>query len=98
MNNTTDLHQPSSLACPPTYDDIDERALELWECYHRPEGRDEEIWLQAERQLLGLEPLVNPPDPAALPAHVFDQTPSREKTRTRLEQAIIAQTAAAHAA
>jgi hypothetical protein len=35
----------------PTHDQITERARKLWEDYGCPEGRDEEIWLEAERQL-----------------------------------------------
>jgi hypothetical protein len=38
---------PSSLS----HDQITERARKIWEDYGRPEGRDEEIWLEAERQL-----------------------------------------------
>jgi hypothetical protein len=29
------------------------RAHELWEQHGRPEGRDEEFWLRAERELIG---------------------------------------------
>jgi hypothetical protein len=32
-------------------DEISRRAQQLWEEYGRPVGRDEEIWLQAERDL-----------------------------------------------
>lgn len=35
----------------PTHEEISHRAQELWEKYNRPSGRDEEIWLEAERQL-----------------------------------------------
>jgi hypothetical protein len=31
------------------------RARQLWECYGCPAGRDEWIWLEAERQLNGLD-------------------------------------------
>jgi len=34
-------------------EDIRERAHELWEAAGRPEGREEEFWLEAERQLKG---------------------------------------------
>jgi hypothetical protein len=48
MNETpstlTNLRQPSR-------DEISSKARELWENYGRPAGRDEEIWLEAERQL-----------------------------------------------
>jgi hypothetical protein len=50
---------------PPTHADIARRAAEIWENRGRPEGRDEEIWLEAERQLLGMDMLAqsskNPP-------------------------------------
>jgi len=32
---------------------ISRRARELWQRYGCPSGRDEEIWLEAERQVLG---------------------------------------------
>jgi hypothetical protein len=35
----------------PNQEDISRRARDLWEQYNRPENRDEEIWLEAERQL-----------------------------------------------
>jgi hypothetical protein len=34
-----------------THEEISRRAQELWEQYGRPTGRDEDIWLEAERQL-----------------------------------------------
>jgi Protein of unknown function (DUF2934) len=49
----------------PTEDQIRQRAQEIWEENHRPDGRDEEIWYQAEKELnerLGIEPT-----PAILP-------------------------------
>jgi hypothetical protein len=39
----------------PTEVEIAQRARTLWEGYGRPEGRDEAIWLEAERQLLGVD-------------------------------------------
>lgn len=36
-----------------SHDEISRRAAELWRQYGSPEGRDEEIWLEAERQLRG---------------------------------------------
>jgi hypothetical protein len=39
----------------PLEEDIARRAKELWERYNRPSGRDEQIWLEAERQLLGTD-------------------------------------------
>ena len=41
----------------PNYDQIQQRALELWEQRGRPEGHDAEFWTQAERELaLGENP------------------------------------------
>lgn len=37
------------------HDQIAQRARELWEAYGHPVGRDEQIWLQAERELRGLD-------------------------------------------
>jgi hypothetical protein len=36
----------------PTEDQIRERAHEIWERNHRPDGRDEEFWRRAENELL----------------------------------------------
>jgi hypothetical protein len=35
----------------PTEEQIRQRAHELWEQNHRPDGRDEEFWHQAEKEL-----------------------------------------------
>jgi Protein of unknown function (DUF2934) len=35
----------------PTEEQIRQRAQEIWERNHRPDGRDEEFWYQAEREL-----------------------------------------------
>ena len=35
----------------PTEDQIRQRAQEIWERNHRPDGRDEEFWYQAECEL-----------------------------------------------
>jgi Protein of unknown function (DUF2934) len=35
----------------PTEEQIRQRAQELWEENHRPTGRDEEFWYQAEKEL-----------------------------------------------
>ena len=39
-------------------EDIAACARELWKKYGCPVGRDEQIWLEAERQLLGADPQV----------------------------------------
>jgi len=49
----------------PTHEQISRRAEELWEQYGRPSGRDEEIWLEAERQL---RPPTAAPVPPVAPA------------------------------
>lgn len=35
----------------PSHDDVAQCARELWQSYGQPEGRDQEIWLEAERKL-----------------------------------------------
>ncbi len=35
----------------PTEDQIRQRAHEIWERHHRPNGRDDEFWHQAEQEL-----------------------------------------------
>lgn len=75
MHTTDDDDSGAFMPCPPTQEDIAERAQELWECYGRPAGRDAEIRIQAERQLLGIEPLVNPS--AAARAERREETPAQ---------------------
>jgi hypothetical protein len=41
----------ASASSPLRYEAISRNAQELWEKYGRPTGRDEEIWLEAERKL-----------------------------------------------
>lgn len=48
---TTELEQQASIMEKPTEEQIRKRAQELWEQAGKPEGRDEEIWHQAEREL-----------------------------------------------
>ncbi|HET7537266.1 MAG TPA: DUF2934 domain-containing protein [Candidatus Didemnitutus sp.] len=43
----------------PLNTEIARHAYDLWEKYGHPEGRDIEIWLEAERQLLGVDANVN---------------------------------------
>ncbi|WP_438483427.1 DUF2934 domain-containing protein [Oleiharenicola lentus] len=38
---------------------ISERAYYLWQKYGEPDGRSAEIWLEAERQLLGSDARIN---------------------------------------
>lgn len=35
----------------PTEDQIRQRAQEIWERHHGPDGRDDEFWHQAEKEL-----------------------------------------------
>ncbi len=43
---------PVPPALRPSHDEIAGRARQLWSDYGQPSGRDEEIWLEAERQLI----------------------------------------------
>lgn len=50
-------------------DRIRQRAHEIWERNHRPEGRDDEFWHQAEKELQEADDLgkiAHSPDPASL--------------------------------
>jgi hypothetical protein len=38
-------------AYPPTHEDVARRAYEYWQQQGSPDGRDQEIWFEAERQL-----------------------------------------------
>jgi Protein of unknown function (DUF2934) len=46
----------------PTEEQIRTRAHELWEQNHRPDGRDDEFWHEAKRQLEGEEELKGMPE------------------------------------
>jgi hypothetical protein len=35
----------------PTEEQIRQRAHEIWERHHRPDGREDEFWHQAEKEL-----------------------------------------------
>lgn len=52
-----------------THEEISRQAQELWEKYGRPTGRDEEIWLEAERAVQSRERMSaerqSPPQPEA---------------------------------
>ena len=64
-------------------EEISQRARELWERYGRPDGRDTEIWLEAERQLLGVDAQVEGSGDISVSAPAFDESTSAEKPRTR---------------
>lgn len=46
---------PNATRALPLREEVEHRAYELWEREGRPEGRDIEHWLTAERQLLGAD-------------------------------------------
>ena len=71
---------------PPSHEDISQRARKLWEGYDRPQGRDEAIWLEAERQLLGIDPQVESKGDVSVSARDFDQATAQGKPRTRLDK------------
>jgi hypothetical protein len=51
MKLTRELEQRALSMEKPTEDEIRKRAQEIWEQNHRPTGRDDEFWHQAEREL-----------------------------------------------
>ena len=65
----------------PTQEQISQRARQLWENAGRPDGRDLEHWLEAERQLRGSAGLhddarrltADPRDPASSDAAEVDE-------------------------
>lgn len=59
-----------------THDEISQKARELWENYGRPAGRDEEIWLEAERALRSPAS-----DPGAQPTTDNSPAPARSNQR-----------------
>jgi len=67
--------------------EISRRAEELWRQYGCPQGRDEEIWLEAERQLRGTaSTLASPAAEGVGPAPSGEENPVRvaqEKIRSR---------------
>ncbi|MDX2185850.1 MAG: DUF2934 domain-containing protein [Opitutaceae bacterium] len=64
----------------PLHEEISERARDLWQRYGQPEGRDEEIWLEAERQLLGADSLVNNADGAVSAKQLEGAAPMQTST------------------
>jgi hypothetical protein len=77
--------QNGSLAYP-TQESISQRARELWERYGRPDGRDNEIWLEAERQLMGVDAQVEGSSDTSVSAEQFDESTSSSKPRTRIDR------------
>jgi hypothetical protein len=52
----------------PLHDAISRQAEKLWKRYGCPEGRDDEIWREAERQVLGTDAEANQQRGGAVPA------------------------------
>ena len=44
----------------PSHEEVSRRAVELWKAQGAPSGRDEEIWLEAERQLSSSDATPSP--------------------------------------
>jgi hypothetical protein len=57
----------------PLHESIATRAYELWDRYGRPPGRDVEIWLEAERQLLGTDARIADQGFGSVPAPLLRQ-------------------------
>jgi hypothetical protein len=62
------LRRKSNMA-KPTVEQIRQRAQEIWIENHRPEGRDDEFWYQAEKELDEKEfgDIAKEPPPTILP-------------------------------
>lgn len=67
-------------------EDISQRARELWEGYGRPAGRDQEIWLEAERQLREIDSIMKATGFISVSSAAYDEAISR-KPRTRQQKA-----------
>jgi hypothetical protein len=89
------LHHPDNMqknsaqsasTTPPTQEDISRRAATLWTNYGRPEGRDQEIWLEAERQLLGVDKSVEGRNNTSIVAFSFDESTASGKPKSRSEK------------
>ena len=58
------LTAPVSMHRQPTHEEISQRAQALWAQRGQPSGQDDEIWLEAERQLLAEAAAPAAPAPA----------------------------------
>ena len=74
---------PADLRTRPLYDDVSQRARDLWESYGKPSGRDEEIWLEAERQMLGTDSGIINRDGVDVPAAAYKQAADSGATRIK---------------
>jgi hypothetical protein len=57
--NNPPVSIPSDTRDVSLHQEIATQAHILWERYGQPSGRDVSIWLEAERQVLGVDPRVN---------------------------------------
>ncbi|GJD72845.1 DUF2934 domain-containing protein [Methylobacterium goesingense] len=64
-----------------TFEEIRERAYDLWERHHRPEGFSIELWLMAERELRAEREGRRPgrPEPESAPAPAEPGTAAKPK-------------------
>jgi hypothetical protein len=76
---TNRARQPAAFQ-PPSHDEIAGRAKALWERYGKPVGRDEEIWLEAEREARR----IAHPTPASLTRAPLKEDP--EKLESAVER------------
>jgi hypothetical protein len=69
------------------HDMITRRAREIWRARHRPVGKDMEIWLEAERELLAqqLIPASPPSTPRTSSARVAADEIDEDKMLRRLD-------------
>jgi hypothetical protein len=56
----------TSMTTDPSHDEISERARNLWQARGQPQGQDNEIWLDAERELRASPGTTPLPDNATL--------------------------------
>ncbi|HZP58756.1 MAG TPA: DUF2934 domain-containing protein [Opitutaceae bacterium] len=64
------VSHPSEIQGRPSPEEISQLARELWERSGRPSGRDTEIWLEAEQQLIAASERRPEPTPVSRPAAV----------------------------
>ena len=72
----------------PSHEEISARASDLWKSYGSPSDRDEEIWLEAERQL-AFEAAAPTPETSE-PKNVTPVQPPRVETETSGTSASVA--------
>ena len=84
MENARNETRPTSAQSErrPAPEAISELARRLWEDYGRPEGRDLDIWLEAERRRLGSIARVAAPAPGSAPEPDLRMPGNRETMRT----------------